>query len=211
MRRWGWRVAIAATLVVPVIVQVAVQARSELVAADEAAANGDESAEVIHLGRALRWRMPLSPVDEHAIDRLLAIGEAAENDPADFAHVRALAAYREIRSALLGSRALDVPHADVVADVDARIARLMAAQSRELGVVAADEARQLERLREVPETSRTGPVLAAFALAAWVVATLTFLSRGLDARGRIVRPTGTRTGLLALAALVLWLVAWRFA
>ena len=211
MRRWGWRVAIAATLVVPVVVQVAVQARSELVAADDAAARGDETAEVIHLGRALRWRLPLSSFDERAIDRLLAIGEAAEDDPADVAHARALAAYREIRSALLGSRALDVPHDDVLADVDARIARLMAAQAHELGVIAADEARQHQRLREASESRRTGTVIAALALVLWVGATMSFLARGVDARGRLIRPTGTRTGLLALAALVLWLVAWRFA
>ncbi|HWB77883.1 MAG TPA: hypothetical protein VG755_23105, partial [Nannocystaceae bacterium] len=178
-------VAIAATLLVPIVVQVAVQAHSEIVAADDAAAADDENAEVIHLGRALRWRLPLSSHDEHAIDRLLAIGERAEADPADVAHARALAAYREIRSALLGSRALDVPHADVLADVDARIARLMAAQSHVLGVVAQDEARQHERLRATSEASRIGPVLAALALVAWVGATLLFLARGVDARGRL--------------------------
>lgn len=210
-RRWAVPAAIAATLVVPVVVQVAVQARSEIVAADDAAANGDEPAEVIHLGRALRWRLPLSSHDEHALARLLAIGENAEQDPDDVGHARALAAYREIRSALLGSRALDVPHDDVLADVDARIARLMAAQSQALGVVAEGEARQHERLREASQASRTGPVLAALALLAWVCATFLFLSRGVDARGRLTRPTGTRTGLLVLAALVLWLLAWRFA
>ncbi|HWB74913.1 MAG TPA: hypothetical protein VG755_08150, partial [Nannocystaceae bacterium] len=61
------------------------------------------------------------------------------------------------------------------------------------------------------QASRVGPVLAALALVAWVGATFLFVSRGVDARGRLTRPTGTRTGLLVLASLVLWLLAWRFA
>jgi hypothetical protein len=190
---------------------VAWEAHAELDAAADARDRGDESAEVVHLGRALRWRLPLAANDERAIDRLLAIGELAEDDPDDVAHVRALAAYREIRSGLLGSRALDVPHADVLADVDARIARLMHAQSETLGVHAADEAEQLERLREASTTRRAPIVLAAASLIAWVLATLWFVSRGIDARGKLVRPTGTRTGLLALASLLAWLLAWRCA
>ncbi|MBC8069366.1 MAG: hypothetical protein IAG13_13605, partial [Deltaproteobacteria bacterium] len=54
-------------------------------------------------------------------------------------------------------------------------------------------------------------VLAAALLISWVVATLWFVSRGIDARGKLVRPTGTRAGLLALASLLAWLLAWRFA
>ncbi|MBC8071910.1 MAG: hypothetical protein IAG13_26520, partial [Deltaproteobacteria bacterium] len=138
MRRWVWRGAVVLAIAVPVVAHVAWEAHAELELAIDARERGDEQAEVIHLGRALRWRIPGASHDELAIDRLLAIGEQAESAADDPAHVRALAAYREIRSALLGSRGLDVPHADVLADVDARIARLMHAQSLVLAVPAAD-------------------------------------------------------------------------
>jgi len=211
LRRLGLRALVLPALLVPVVVHVAVEASRELSAADAAAELGDEDAEVLHLGRALRWRLPGAGHDELAIDRLLALGAAAEEDPADVGHARALAAYREIRSALLGSRALDVPHADVLADVDARIARLMVAQSQALGVAAQDETLQLERLREASASPRTPVVLAALAMVMWVGASLAFLARGLDAQGRLRRPTGTRAGVLALAALITWMLAWRFA
>ncbi len=211
LRRWGLFALVVPALLVPVVVHVAVEARRELSAADAAAELGDEDAEVIHLGRALRWRLPGAGHDEVAIARLLALGEVAEADPADLGHARALAAYREIRSGLLGSRALDVPHEDVLADVDARIARLMDAQSRALGVAAPGEAAQLERLREASASPRTPVVLAALAMAMWVGASLAFLARGLDAQGRLRRPTGTRAGVLALAAFFTWMLAWRFA
>jgi hypothetical protein len=212
LRRWAWRGAVVLAIAAPVVVQVAWQAHAELDAAAQARELGDEQAEVIHLGRALRWRLPGSGHDERAIDRLLAIAEAAEHDPEDLGHARALVAYREIRSALLGTRALDVPHAEVLAAVDGHIARLMTAQSQALGVPAADQARQLERLRVASEMPRAKVVLAAAALTAWVAATLWFVSRGIDGeRGRLIRPTGTRAGLLALASLVLWWLAWRYA
>jgi hypothetical protein len=197
LRLLGW----IALGVAPLVVRVACEANGELDAAAAAREVGDGDGEVLHLGRALRWRLPLATHDERAIARLLEIGEqAAGLDPA-----LSLAAYREIRSALIGSRGLDVPHADVLADVDARIAAAMAD-----GDAAAEAARRAELERE-PGRSRLGPALAAGGWIAWVWATARFVRRGVDARGRLVPGVGTRTGLLALALLVAWVIAWRFA
>ncbi|MBL8945142.1 MAG: hypothetical protein JNK45_18395 [Myxococcales bacterium] len=197
LRLVGW----IALCIAPLVVRVACEASGELDAAAAARGVGDGDGEVLHLGRALRWRLPLATHDERAIARLLEIGEqAAGPDPA-----LSLAAYREIRSALLGSRGLDVPHADVLADVDARIAAAMAD-----GDAAAEAARRAELDRE-PGRSRMGPALAAAGWIAWAWATARFVRRGLDARGRVVPGVGTRAGLLALALLVAWVVAWRFA
>lgn len=197
LRLAGW----VALCVAPLVVRVACEANGELDSAATAREVGDADGEVLHLGRALRWRLPLATHDERAIARLLEIGEqAAGPDPA-----LSLAAYREIRSALLGSRGLDVPHADVLADVDGRIARAMAE-----GDAAAEASRRTELDRE-PGRSRLGPALAAAGWIAWVWATARFVRRGLDGRGRLVPGLGTRTGLLALALLVAWMIAWRFA
>ena len=182
------------------VIRVACEGSAELDAAAAARAAGDEDDEIIHLGRALRWRLPGASTDEIAIARLLEIGEAETDiDPA-----RALIAYREIRSALLGSRSLDVPHADVLRDVDGRIAALMSTDDAEVAARTAE-------LREASEASRTGTTIAALAWIAWVVVSAQFLLRGIDARGRLVPGVGTRWGLAALVMLVAWLVAWRVA
>lgn len=200
-QRW-LRIAVVVALgAVPLVVRVGCEAAAEMGLADDARAAGDEDEEVLHLGRALRWRLPGASHDERAIERLLAIGEAAHaSDPA-----RALVAYREIRSALLGSRALDVPHAEVLRDVDGRIAALMGQ-----GDPAQTAARAAE-LRVEPERSRTGTVLAAASWLAWVLAAARLLLHGIDARGRLVPGSGTRSALLALGLLVTWLLLWRFA
>lgn len=200
-RRWfdrAWRLVLLVGLaVVPLVVRVACEASGELDAASVAREAGDVDGEILHLGRALRWRLPLATHDERAIDRLL---EIAEHDPA-----WSLPAYREIRSALLGSRALDVPHADVLADVDGRIAAVMA--DGDAGAMATRRA----ELDVASTQSRLGPGLAAAAWLGWVWAAAHMLRHGIDARGRPIRGVGTRAGLLALGMLVAWMIAWRFA
>jgi hypothetical protein len=200
--RWQRALRIAAIALVglgALVVRVACEASAELELAAAARAAGDEHDEVIHLGRALRWRLPGASTDEIAIARLLEIGETTQ----DRAH--ALVAYREIRSALLGSRALDVPHADVLRDVDERIATLMSEGD------AAAQARRHAELRIASQSSRLPRAIAAATWIAWVLASTAFLLRGIDARGRLVPGTGTRWGLAAIVLLVSWMVAWRFA
>jgi hypothetical protein len=201
---WAQRsVRLAAWIVLalaPLVARVAWEAHRELQDAALAQAAGDEDVEVLHLGRALRWRLPGASHDEIAIARLLAIGESAA---AAGELGLALVAYREIRSALLGSRGLDVPHADVLSDVDARIAELMAAGDAEVA------RRRRAELLEATQHSRLWPGLAAATWLAWVWASARLLRRGLDARGRLIPGAGTRAGLLALALLVAWMLAWR--
>lgn len=201
-RQRALRITIAVVVaVLPLVGRVACEADRELALADEAGAAGDEDAQVVHLGRALRWRLPGASHDEAAIDRLLALGEAA-SDRGDSA--AAVAAYREIRSALLGSRALDVPHADVLAEVDARIAALMADDDDTIAVRHAE-------LRVESERSRLGLFAAAASFVAWAWATARLLLVGIDARGRLVPGSGVRLGLVAFGLLALWMVLWRYA
>jgi hypothetical protein len=194
-------VVLGALVVVPLVVRVACEAQGELDAAAHARAEGDEDGEVVHLGRALRWRLPLASFDERALDRLVEIGDAAEargDTPA------ALAAFREIRSALLGSRGLDVPHADRLGDIDLRIAALMAADADE-------RTARHDELRVESERPRGGLFAAAAAFVAWAWVTMRLLLVGIDGRGRLVPGSGVRLGLAALALLVSWMVLWRWA
>lgn len=191
--------AVAVVAIGALVVRVSCEASAEIDLAAAARGAGDEHDEIIHLGRALRWRLPGASHDEAAIARLLEIAETAE-DP-----THALVAYREIRSALLGSRALDVPHADVLRDVDERIAALMSEGDGDA------LAKRHAELRIASESSRVGRMIAALTWIAWVLVSAGFLLRGIDARGRLVPGTGTRWGLAALALLALWMIAWRVA
>lgn len=186
---------------VPLVGRVACEARSELAQAEDARAAGDEDGEIMHLGRALRWRLPGASQDDIAVARLLALGEAASERGDGGA---ALAAYREVRSALLGSRALDVPHADVLADVDTRIAALMADEPETIAVRHAE-------LRDESDRSRLGLLLAAATFIAWAWVTARLLLTGIDGKGRLVPGSGVRLGLLAFVLLVAWMVLWRYA
>ncbi|HET6582677.1 MAG TPA: hypothetical protein VFG69_04505 [Nannocystaceae bacterium] len=207
-RGLGWLLAFAA----PLVVRAMIDARAELQLADEASAAGDGDAEIEHLGRALRWRVPFATHDEVALDRLFAIGEAAEKAGDELS---ALAAYREARGALLATRVLDVPHADARTELEARIAGVMAAQELRYGTDTSHggdlEAHHLALLQATPGPSPVRATIAATTFVAWVVASLAVLLRGIDGTGRVRKRPAVLWGLASIACLVGWMIAWRFA
>lgn len=203
----GWVLAFCA----PVLLHAWTEARTELALADAAAAEEDLDAEIEHLGRALRWRVPWADHDAQALDRLFAIGEAAES-AGDVGS--ALAAYREARGALLATRVIVVPHADARAELDRRIAALMTVQQRELEPdLASDdgEARHLALLQETPGPDPWRASAAALALLGWVLASAAVLWRGLDARGRVRPRAALLWGVGSLACMIAWMILWRLA
>ncbi len=205
-RGLAWTVAFA----MPVVVRAWMDARAELDAADDAVASGDEDGEVEHLGRALRWRLPLSSIDDVALARLFAIGEAADEDGDP---VLALAAYREARGALLASRVLAVPHAEARAELDIRIARLMADEERRFGTDSSHggdlEAHHLALLSATPGPAPVRATIAAGTFVAWVIASLATVMKGVDASGRVRPRPAILWGLASVACLVAWTIAWR--
>jgi hypothetical protein len=196
----------------PLVVRAVIDARAELDLADEAAEAGDTDAEIEHLGRALRWRVPFSPHDEVSLDRLFAKGEAAEAAGDD---VGALAAYREARGALLATRVFAVPHADARAELDVRIARLMAAQEQRFGTDTSHggdlEAHHLSLLQDTPGPNPVRATIAATTFIAWVLTSLAVLWHGIDGTGRVRKRPAVLWGLASIAFLVGWMIAWRFA
>ena len=85
-RRWlagaAWAGVALVVAIGPLLVRVAWEGRAELIAADEAAAAGRVDLEIVHLGRAARWRAPFAASDDAAIGRLLALGAVYEADEA---------------------------------------------------------------------------------------------------------------------------------
>ena len=134
--------ALIAILLAIVSVRVVWSSRTEWRAA--VAATGDD--EILHLGRAARLYAPGNPYSRRAVDRLAAIGRG---DPA-----RALAAWRELRSALLATRSFYTPHRALLAEANARLAELMA--DAEIAAGTQKDARAGARLaRRAPGPGRS--------------------------------------------------------
>ena len=210
--RWGrpllWTAVAVVLIPGPLLARVAWEGGAELERADVAREREDADAEIEHLGRAARWRAPVLSHDERALDRLEALGEAAEATGEDERHV-ALAAYREIRRALLATRAFGVAHPERLDRANAAIARLMAAQERAFGTDVSGRQEDPETFHRSLLDRDRGPVpwranLAALSFVGWVVASGGFVLRGLDGEGRLRPRPALRWG----GASVLLLLAW---
>lgn len=196
-------------VVVPIVLRVAYEGRAELAAADEARAQGDSAGEIEHLGRALRWRLPVADHDERALERLWSIGREQEQQGPE-GRGQALAAYRELRSGLLATRVWSVPQRERWEAANERIAVLMAEQEREQGTdlsgTGDPEAFHRAVLAREPGPEPIRGNLAALAFVGWVVCGVGFVLRGLGPRGRLRPRPALRWGLGGLLCLLAWAV-----
>lgn len=202
-------VGVVAAVLVPVAARVAIEGRNELAAAEQARARADVDARIEHLGRALRWRLPLGGADEVALDRLEAI--AAEHEAlGPPGREVALAAHREIRRGLLATRVLGIPHRERWERANERIAALMAEQEQAMGIersAGGDRtAHHLALLSREPGPAPVRGHLAALAFGGWVLSVVAFVLRGIGPKGRLRPRLALRWGLGAVVLLVAWAV-----
>jgi hypothetical protein len=216
LRRWQrravWLTVGLLAVLAPLCGRVAWEGRAEQQEAARAAAEGRGDDEIVHLGRAARWRLPLFSHDQDAIARLMQLGaehEARGPEGRDMA----LAAYREARGAIVATRALGLPDEDAFDAANARIAVLMAEQERELGMDLSGEGRQEAYHRAlldvVPGPDPLWAALVALSFLAWVAATAGLTLRALDAQGRLRPRPALRWGAASLLLLVAWMVLLR--
>lgn len=168
--------AMVAILVAVVAVRVVWSSRGEWRAAG--AASGDD--EILHLGRAARLYAPGNPYSRRAVDKLAAIGRA---DPS-----RALAAWRELRSAILATRSFYTPHRALLDEANARIAELMADAELAAGTQRSrDKALSWHaaRLAEDEAPSLLWTLVALLGLVAWIGSALGLILRGIGDDDRL--------------------------
>ncbi len=205
--RLGWVGLLAAAVLAPFAIRAAWEGRAELAAAELAAAEERRDDEIVHLGRAARWRLPLASHDEVALERLMVRGHEHEQRGVE-GRLDALAAYREARRAILATRGFGLPEADRFHAANERIAALMAEQERDLGMDLSgkedQEAYHLALLEQVPGPDPTRSGLAALAFLSWVIASAGFILRALDAQGRLRPRPALRWGGASLLLLVAW-------
>jgi len=212
--RLAWVAGVGVAVALPLAVRAGWEGQLEMAAARVAASEGDLEAQMLHLGRAARWRLPLARHDEEAIDALLSLGEQLEAKGPE-ARETALVAYREVRRALLATRAWGVPQRDAFERANRRIAALMAAQEREfasdLSTSGDQEAWHLERLSQVPGPSSWKANLAALGFVGWVATAVGFVLFSVDAQGRLRPRPAIRWGATMLVLLVAWMILTRVA
>jgi hypothetical protein len=200
LARLGY-VALALLVVGSLILRAWLDGRAQLREADAMAEAGDLDGEIRHLGRAARWRLPLADHDELARERLR---ELAERET-QAGHVReALVAWRELRSAILATRTIDVVDPEQLEAANAAIVELMVLEAREAGV-AVDSARWATELDE-DLAPRGRSLLAAACFAAWLIACIGFFVRGIDGKGRLEPRPALRWGAAVLVLLLGWLM-----
>ena len=201
MKRLGLIAGVVALVLAPLLVRTAVDGRAELARADEAGEAGDRDAEIRHLGRAARFRLPLAQHDDQAINQLHALAVDAQSAGEI---TTSLTAWRELRSALIGTRTLDVPEPELLAEANAEIVELMVEEARASNRPIARDRWAEELEQDLQPRHRT--LLAALSFAAWLVSCIGFLARGIDAKGRLIPRPALRWGGSALLLLILWIL-----
>ncbi len=193
--------ALACTMIiVPMALRAAVEGRAAL---DEALGTDDIDLRIERLGHAARWRMPLVTHDERALDALVEIGEREGGEAS-------LAAYREARRALLGTRAWGLSDPARFEMLCERIAAAMAAREEadasDVGGQGDPYAYHLQLLQKAPGPDPLRAGGAAWAFVGWIIALVGFVGRGLDDKGKLQPKPATRWGLAALVLLTVWTV-----
>jgi len=205
----GWRGAVLAVVVVfavlvPLTARVLVDGRAELAKAAAAATVGDVDGQLRHLGRAARWSMPLASHDDRARAGLQSMAVSAAESAGGAPSPVSLAAWRELRRALLGTRVMGVADDHQLAAANLGIVEEMAREAAEKGG-GFDRARAAAAL-EAPLNSRPwASHLSAACLVGWLVALVGFAMRGVDGRGHVVARPATRWGGAVLVLLIAWL------
>jgi hypothetical protein len=198
-------VGLVLSVIGALVVRAWIDGRAQLREADAMAELGDLDGEIRHLGRAARWRLPLAEHDELARARLREIAERET----EAGHVGvALVAWRELRSAILATRTIDVVDPELLEAANTEIVLLMVREADEAGSPA-DSARWAAELDELDEHSlgsgRGRSLLAAACFAAWLIACIGFFMRGIDGKGRLEPRSALRWGAAMLVLLVAWL------
>jgi len=183
-------VGLFAILLAIVAVRVVWSSRGEW----RAAVSSSGEAEITHLGRAARLYAPGNPYSRRAVDKLAAIGR---QDPA-----RALAAWRELRSAILATRSFYTPHRALLDEANAHIADLMADAELAAGSQhARDKARAWHAARLAQDEAPSVPwtIVALAGLAAWIGCALGLCLRGVGDDDRL-RPRAALVWALGVGA-----------
>ncbi|WP_428267417.1 hypothetical protein [Haliangium sp.] len=216
LRRKLVAVAVVIGVSAGVVVTRALWAGTRALAQGDAAyAEGDVPAAIERWRRAARWYVPGGSHVDLAYDRLETEARAAE---ARGDRDLALSAWRGVRSSILATRGLYLPHEHRLEPANRRIAALMAAQEQAAageGAARGDPAEaedwHYQRLAPVPGPSPFWSLFALLGLATWLGGGILFALRGVTDEDRLVPRTAGYAGILVAVGLVFWLLGLHLA
>ena len=206
-----WFVAAVAVVLLAVWLRAWTSGKDELERAVEAHSAGELEAAVNHYQYAMRWYSPGAAAPRAAADGLDEIARKAASEGKRGLALRAL---RRLRGGILATRHLFSPFGDRLEAVNARIAKLMAAEQMALGQstirgrsVEELEADHLALLQRDPTPAAGWSLLVFLSFLGWLTAVFMTLSRGLTREAKLVRPAFYRWGTTAVISFGLWLFA----
>jgi hypothetical protein len=175
-----------------IALRVVLEGRAALADGDEAFAQKRIPDAIAAWESAARWYVPAAPHVDEAYERL--VGYAREHG--------SIAAWRAVRSAAHATTSLWTPHAADLAEADAAIAKLAAADP-EAAPAISDPARRLAWheavLARATRPSRGATVLAVFGIVAWLAGIAVVVRRG---------ASRDRRTLIAAAVAGFGILAW---
>jgi len=192
------RTAIGITAVVvaalaTISLRVVLEGRAAIADGDDALADRRPVDAIAAWESAARWYLPLAPHVDEAYDRLRDYAKAH----------RSMAAWRAVRRAALATRTLWQPHADDLAEANAALTELAAADvERAPGGIAEPTdyaAWHAQLLAADPRPSSGAAVLAICGIACWLVGMGMLLNRADRRRFRL-------PAVLAAIGAVVWIV-----
>ncbi len=206
---WPFQVLGALGVVgVAVCARVVVSGSEDLATARGARDAGLPATAIEYYGRAARWYLPLVGAHGPARREMAALCREVESGgDADLA----LRCHREMRGAILATRWLVTPDADLLEEANQAIARLVAREKGPDGLPVLPEATHLALLRRDETPNPWLSALAVVLFCAWVGVAGWGLWSSISPEGTV---SWRRLGRFAVLSLVLasaWLVALRFA
>jgi hypothetical protein len=172
-------VAIVVAGLLALALRVVIEGRSALARGDAAMAANRYPDAIAAWEAAARWYLPLAPHVDDAYDRLRELAKSKES----------LAAWRAIRSAALATRGPWQPHADDLAEANAAIAALTAADPERAPIGGPDPVAHVTwhaaRLAADARPGLGSSFLAVSGIACWLAGMAALVRRRTWARGTI--------------------------
>jgi hypothetical protein len=171
------------------------EARAHRAQARAALARLDADSAIIELRQAARWAAPLNFAMDAALDDLLRIGQLARERGE---RARALSAFRAVHAAIHASRSLWLPNRSRLDQADRAIAMLLVEEGSPAGNVDPAIVDAHVRALNVERPRAWWALTAVSGFIAWVLGAMIFMTRGLDAHGRLVRKVAKRSALAVI-------------
>ena len=187
--------------------KVSYTSKQELRRGEDAAQRRAYQEAITHYERAIKWYTPWSASVQQAVERLWAVGVAAEQR---LEWSVALEAYRSLRASLYAVQSFYQPYQEWIPRSEAKIAQLMAqtssADPQDGERIAQHTARFTQMLQRDTTPHRGWSLLAVGGFLGWVGGTIGFLWR-VFSTGQIQRwQSGVVWGCAVIIAFTVWII-----